>query len=126
MFGRKPNMPGMLQKESPGVQYTYDNYVKELQSKQKSSYEADENSLIDKKERSKEQHDKTINVPLFSKGDKVLLHDERLRRGRSLKLTQPWIGPYEILDIDNVNITHKLPRNETLKVHANRLKPFFG
>jgi hypothetical protein len=82
--------------------------------------------LKDKKERSKEQHDKTINVPLFSIGDKVLLHDERARRGRSLKLSQPWTGPYEILDIDNVNITLKLPRNKTLKVHANRLKPFFG
>jgi hypothetical protein len=126
MFGRKRNIPGILQKESPGVQYTYDNYIKELQPRLQSSYEAAKNSLIDKKERSEEHHDNTINVPLFSNGDKVLLHDERVSRGRSLKPSQPWIGPYEILDYDNVNITLKFPRNNTLEVHANRLKPFFG
>jgi hypothetical protein len=59
-------------------------------------------------------------------GDKVLLHDEKIRHGRSTKLTVPYIGPYEILDIDDVNITLKMPRNKTLKVHANRLKPYFG
>jgi hypothetical protein len=56
----------------------------------------------------------------------VLLHDEKVRRGRSAKLTAPYIGPYEIIDIDDVNITLKLPRNKSLKVHANRLKPYFG
>jgi hypothetical protein len=126
MFGRKPNIPGILQKEAPGVLYTYDNYIKELQSRLQSSYELAKSSLIAKKERSKEQHDKTVNIPLFSVGDKVLLHDERIRRGRSLKLSPPWIGPYEITEVNDVNITLKLPRNKTLKVHANRLKPFFG
>jgi len=56
----------------------------------------------------------------------VLLNDEKVRRGRSAKLTQAYIGPYEIVDIDDVNVTLKLPRNRTLKVHANRLKPYFG
>jgi len=65
-------------------------------------------------------------MPLFTIGDKVLLHDEKIRLGRSAKLSQPYIGPYEIIDIDDVNVTLKLPRNRTLKVHANRLKPYFG
>jgi transposase InsO family protein len=30
MFGRKPHIPGILQKETPSVQYTYDNYIREL------------------------------------------------------------------------------------------------
>jgi len=55
----------------------------------------------------------------------VLLHDEELRRCRSAKLN-PYIGPYEIRAVDDVNVTLKLPKNKTLKVHANRLKPFFG
>jgi len=55
-----------------------------------------------------------------------LLHDETVRRGRSSKLTQSWIGPYEIISLGDVNVTLKLPRNRTLKVHANRLKPFSG
>jgi len=56
----------------------------------------------------------------------VLLHDEKLHRGRSSKLSPPYIGPYEIIFVDGVNITLQLRRNKTLKVHANRLKPFFG
>jgi len=55
----------------------------------------------------------------------LLLHDEKLRRGRSAKLTQRYIGPYEIV-VDDVKVTLKLPKNKTLQVHANRLKPFFG
>lgn len=112
MFGRKPNIPGVLQKEPPDVQYSYDNYVKELKSRLQSSYELAKGNLIAKKERSKEYHDKNINVPLFAVGDKVLLHDEKVRRGRSLKLSPPWIGPYEVTDVDDVNITLKLPKKE--------------
>jgi len=31
LFGRKANIPGILQKETPEVRYNYDNYVQELQ-----------------------------------------------------------------------------------------------
>jgi len=83
-------------------------------------------NLKSHKERSKEYHDRNVNTPLFTVGDKVLLLDEKIRSGRSAKLSPPWIGPYVITDIDDVNVTLKIPRNRTLKVHANRLKPFFG
>jgi hypothetical protein len=126
MFGRKPNIPGLLQKEPPETQYAYESYVRELQSRLQSSYQTAKVNLESQKERSKNYHDRNINTPLFTIGDKVLLHDEKVRRGRSAKLSPPFIGPYEILDIDDVNISLKLPKNRTLKVHANRLKPFFG
>ena len=126
LFGRKPNIPGILQREPPDTQYTYDDYVKELQSRLQSSYQMARYNLNQRKERSKEYHGRSMNTPLFAIGDKVLLHDEKVRQGRSAKLSPPWIGPYEIIDVDGVNISLKLPRNRTLKVHANRLKPFFG
>jgi hypothetical protein len=63
---------------------------------------------------------------LFVKGEKVLLHDEKVHCGKSVKLSQPWIGPYEIISIDDVNIIVILPRKKVLKVHANRLNSFFG
>ena len=119
LFGRKPNIPGLLQKDPPEAQYTYDDYVKELQSRLQSSYRVARSSLAQQKERSKEYHDRNVNTPLFTIGDRVLLHDEKIRRGRSAKLSSPYIGPYEIIDIDDVNVTLKLPRNRTLKVHAN-------
>jgi hypothetical protein len=125
LFGRKPNIPGLLQLDPPDAVYAYDDFVKDLQSRLQSSYEVARNSFVRHKERSKEYHDRNVNTPLFTVGDKVLLHDERIRRGRSAKLSSPLIGPYDIVDVDDVNVTLKLPRNRTLKIHANRLKPFF-
>ena len=39
----------------------------------------------------------------------MFLH-EKLRRGRSAKLTQPYIGPYEIIAVDDMNVTLKYLR----------------
>jgi hypothetical protein len=124
LFGIKPNIPGILQKETPVIQYTYDNYVKELHVRLQTSYELAMSNLQFKKEKSKGCHNRTVNVPLFVVGDTVLLHDETVRRGRSSKLTQSWIGPYQIISQGDVNVTLKLPGNRTLIVHANRLNPF--
>ena len=77
-----------------------------------------------KKEMSKEHYYKNTNVPLFAVGEKVLLPYEKVRRRRSSKLSPPYIGPYEIISVDGVNITLQLPRNKRMKIHANRLKPF--
>ena len=76
LFGRKPNIPGLLQRDPPDTQYTYDNYVKELQSRLQSCYKTAKSNLESRKERSKEYHDRTVSTPLFVIGDKVLLHDE--------------------------------------------------
>ena len=126
LFGRKANIPGILQKETPEIIYNYESYVQELQSRLQSFYAVARANLRISKEKSKEYYDKNINVPLFAIREKVLLHDEAVRRGRSAKLTQPYIGPYEIIAVDDVSLTLRLPKNRTLKVHANRLKPFFG
>jgi len=125
LFGQKPSIPGLLQRDPPDAQYTYNDCVKELHSHLQSSYRVARSNLVQQKERSKEYHDRNINTPLFIIGDKVLLHDGKVRRGRSAKLFSPWIWPYDIVDINDVNVTSKLPQNRTLKVHANQLKPFF-
>ena len=61
-----------------------------------------------KKEKSKEYY-KNTNFPLFAVGEKVSLNDEKIRRGRSKKMSPPYICPYEIISVD-VNITLQLPR----------------
>jgi hypothetical protein len=126
LFGRKPSIPGILQKKPVEIRYNYDNYVQEFQSRLQSCYEAASSNLKAKKERSKEYYDRNTNVPLFAIGEKVLLHDESVRRGRSAKLSPPFIDPYEIIAMEDLNVTLRLPRNKTLRVHCNRLKPFFG
>ena len=53
LFGRKPNIPGILQKETPEIPYIYDNYVKELQARLQSSYEIASSNLQVQKEKAK-------------------------------------------------------------------------
>jgi len=125
-FRKKTKIQGIFQKETPEIRNDYDSYVQELQSRLQSCYEVPRSKLKSKKEKSKKYYDRNTNVPLFAIGEKVSLHDEKFHRGRSAKLTQPYIGPYEIIAVEDVNTTLKLPKNKTLKVHANRLKPFFG
>jgi hypothetical protein len=56
-------------------------------------------------------------------GQKVLLFGETVRRGRSKKLSPQYVGPYEVLAVDGVNVTIKKGRT-TQKVHVNRVRPF--
>jgi len=95
LFGRKPNIPGKYRKEPPEVRYDYNSNVLGLQSRLQSCYEVARTNLKAKMERSKE-YDRNTNVPLFAVGEKVLLHDEKVHRGRSAKLCPPYIEPHEI------------------------------
>ena len=54
LFGREPNIPGILQKEIPEIQCTYDSCVKELQARLQSGYEIERSNLQAKKGKSKE------------------------------------------------------------------------
>ena len=58
LFGRKANMPGIIQKETPEVIYNYDSYMQELQSRLQSCYEVAMTNLKISKEKSKEYYDK--------------------------------------------------------------------
>jgi hypothetical protein len=65
LFVRKRNIPRILHKETTEIQYTYDSYVKELQACLQSSYEIARSNLQVKKEKSKEYHDRRVNVPFL-------------------------------------------------------------
>jgi len=80
--------------------------------------------LLASKEKSKDYYDRTTGKMKLRVGDKVLLYDETVRRGRSRKLGAKWIGPYVITELDKVNATIARGRKAT-KVHLNRLKPFY-
>lgn len=77
-----------------------------------------------RKVQSKEYYDKRAIPNDFKCGDLVLLYAPQVKRGRSKKLSMPWIGPYKVIDICNdVNIIIKKGR-QTYKVRKNRLKHF--
>ena len=57
-------------------------------------------------------------------GHKVLLYDETVWQGRFRKLSSQWIGPYDVVELNEVNATIRKGR-KLIKVHVNRLKPFY-
>jgi hypothetical protein len=59
----------------------------------------------------------------FQVGQKPLLFDETVQRGRSKKLSPQYVGPYDVLAVDGVNVTIKKGRT-TQNVHVNRIRRF--
>ena len=126
LFGRLPNLPGVLQRQLPSAFYAYDMYVKELEAMLQSSYAMVRQNLETSKVYNKRHYDQYVHVPKFKIGEKVLVKDESVRRGRSKKLETPYVGPYEIVGIEGPNLLLRARRSNTLKIHANRAKLFFA
>jgi transposase InsO family protein len=123
LYGYTARMPSALQ-TTPTIRYNYDDYLSELKGRLQSAHAIARENLLKSKERSKLDYDKkTVRIALRA-GDKVLLFDESVRRGRSRKLSAQWVGPYVVLEVEGVNATIKKGRT-IIKVHTNRLKPFF-
>jgi len=119
LFGRPSVLPKAL-KKPPEPHYNYDDYVSELRIRLQTVHHHAHKNLIASK--SKENYCKTSGEMKLQVGDKVLLFDGTVRRGRSRKLSAQWIGLYTITEIDKVNPTITRGRKVT-KVHVNRLKP---
>jgi len=123
VFGHPSSLPSALRSE-PSPRYNYDDYVSELKGRLQTAHYIANKNLIASKVRSKDYYDKGTEVMKIEVGDKVLLYDETVRRGRSRKLSSQWIGPYEVVEVNKVNATIKKGR-KLIKVHVNRLKPFY-
>ena len=70
LFGRRANIPGILQNEAIDVRYNYESYAQELQTRLQACHKVAQSNLRVSKERSKEYYDRNINVPLFAIGEK--------------------------------------------------------
>ena len=96
----------------------------ELRGRLQSAHESARQKLISSKEKSNEYYDKGSELFEFQIGQRVLLFDETVRRGRSKKLSPQYVGPYEVLAVEGVNVTIRKGRT-TQKVHVNRIRPFY-
>lgn len=125
VFGRQAELPTAV-KQPPRLTYCYDDFAQELRERLRAAHQEAKEALDTGKEKSKIQYDKNAESMEFEVGDKVLLKNNVLRRGRSKKLTQPWIGPYEITEKNSdVNYTIRYGnKQKTQRVHINRLRPF--
>jgi hypothetical protein len=126
LFGSLPNLPGVLQSQHPSVFYTYDRYVKELEARLQCSYRMAHRNLEPAKAANKRHYDQHVYVHKFNIGERVLVKDESVSRGRSKKLQAPYVGPYEIIGIQGPNLLLRTRGSKTLRIHANRAKLFFA
>ena len=123
VFGHPSSLPSALRSDTV-PQYNYDDYVSELKGRLLITQHVAKQNLIASKVRSKDYYDKGTEVMKTEVGHKVLLYDETVRRGRSRNLSSQWIGPYYVVELNKVNATIRKGR-KLIKVHVNRLKPFY-
>ena len=87
--------------------------------------EAYENARI-YKDKTKAYHDKMLRTKTFSKGQKVLLFDSRLRLFPG-KLRSKWIGPLVVTNVfpHGAVQVQSLKSGHEFKVNGHRLKPYY-
>lgn len=124
LHGREMRLPTDWIREEVQVALSEDDLVQEI----KQRIQIASQRVIDytqmRKESSKLLYDQKAREKPIRIGDKVILHQPFIRRGRSKKLSKPWIGPYTVIKVDNdVNATIKKGKY-TQKVHINRIKLF--
>jgi hypothetical protein len=83
LYGRLPNLPGILRREPKNACYAYDSYVNELEANLQSCYIVVRRNLETAKFNKKGNYGREVHVPKFEVGSIVLVRDESVRRGRS-------------------------------------------
>lgn len=118
VYGHLARLPTTLS-IPPKTSYTYDDYVQELKESLRATNQIAKEHLKKIKQEAKEYYYRKTKEINFKVGDKVLLYDEALRRGRSKKLNALWTGPYIVLEkVSDVNYVIKKSRRK-MRTHAN-------
>lgn len=117
IFGKLPSLPGDQITNCDRV-YNLDNYANELKIRLKNSLENARKLIkIVKDKRMLDSHNKANKIEL-KVGDWVLVGLESRRKNES-----PYHGPYEIVDIDDLNVYIKI-KNNIKAYHKNLLKKY--
>jgi RNase H-like domain found in reverse transcriptase/Reverse transcriptase (RNA-dependent DNA polymerase)/Integrase zinc binding domain/Retroviral aspartyl protease len=115
-FGRQANLPMDIIKTNLQPVYNLENYAKEFKYRLKIAYDRAAKYLLDQKIKRKEVYDTKLNDVNFEIGDKVLLEAEN-----RTKLEPVYLGPFEVIDLETVNVIIKGKNDKKQKVHKNRL-----
>jgi hypothetical protein len=64
-----------------------------------------------------------VNAPIFVKGDRVLMKNEKAG-----KLDPLWTGPFVILEVDpnGPNVILQISKKKRMTTHVNRLRKYKG
>ena len=74
VFGRKADLPGQLQQKTAPL-YIYDDIDHVVKQKLQICHELARANLMKSKQRRVAQQDSKVNIPIFNKGDKLLLRN---------------------------------------------------
>lgn len=123
LFGYKPFLPNSIIQE-PKFNYSYDDYIINLQQKLNFSQKIARENLINSKIKSKKYYDTKINVHNYKLNDLVYILNKQTTPGLNKKLTPNYKGPYKITKIfHNKTVQIKMKR-KLVTYHVNQLKPF--
>lgn len=117
VYGQKPMIPSSIHRAPTCT--NFDDYDKELKHRLQSAWRIAMDHIDQSKETSKGHYDKNSRPKEFKIGDQVLYRNQT----RSGKLDQLWDGPFEIVDVSDVNSKIKIKLKEK-NVHNNDLKLF--
>jgi hypothetical protein len=119
VFGKVCEKPTSIFKKKQEPLYNPDDYRLELIYQLNKAWEEAHENLIRSKIKRIANYDISSKPKEFLVGDKVLLKKEN-RKG---KLDEIYIGPFEILEVENPNVKIKI-KNRRQLVHKNRLKQY--
>ena len=108
LHGREMRLPTDWMRGEAEQDLSEDDVVQEIRQRMQLANQRVIDYTQQRKENSKARYDLKAKEKQFNIGDKVLLHQPTVRRGRSKKLAKPWIGPYTVVEVNNdVNLTIK-------------------
>ena len=129
LFGKEMNLPidtSLIPK--PTLHVNVRQYFEQLIGRLKFVKEIARKNMQAAQDKAKHNHDLKAKEPDYKVGDKVLLKNEKVSQGLSVKIADKFEGPYEIIEL-GPNYTYKLRSCENNKVlgsliNATRLKLF--
>ena len=123
LFGMDLRAPSQaaLFPPSPCEPTTVEDYREELITSLSSARELAAKSLRTAQEKSKERFDATASVRNFRRGDWVLVRFPSDETGKHRKLSQPWHGPYRVLEQTDTTVrVEKVYRTQNAPLHVNQ------
>jgi len=116
VFGRKANLPGQLQQRTAPL-YNYGDTVHDVKQKLQICHEIARANLMKSKQRRVAQQASKVNMPIFNKGGKVLLRNEKAGKLDSL---WAWHSTIYETDPNSSTVVIDLSKKKKMKVHVNR------
>ena len=128
LFGmdcRSPTEAALLPPE-PLLPTKVDDYRQQLILSLSSARELAAETNREAQKRYKHQFDKKSSPHNYKKGDWVLVRFPHEETGKNRKLSQPWHGPYRVVDVNNPDLTVSkvyFPQDGVIQIHQTRVTP---